>query len=243
MGEVDGYVLLRALPPQYRLYRFKHNQQIEPQSHVFDVVQIELELFPRFGQCRSISVTNLRPPRQSRANHVTQIEVRNLLSEPGHELRPFRPWSNKPHIAAKHIPQLRHLIEARLAHEHPYSCYPRIVFGSPFGACDLRIGAHRTKLVDLEVSAAQADAGLHEEDGSRRGETHHQHDEREEREKEQQANSGSESGHNTPRDLLRGLHPESFAIDKAAGMKPIQVKLAGQPFEQAACIFDDDSIE
>src|SRR5713101_3595038 len=74
--------LLRALPAKDRPHRLEHDQQIEPQGHVFDVVQIELQLFAGLSQRRSVSITHLRPSRQSRANHMTQVEVGNLLGEP-----------------------------------------------------------------------------------------------------------------------------------------------------------------
>src|SRR5439155_9418365 len=131
-ASLDELELLCTLPAKYRLDCLEHDQQIEPKGHVFDVVEIELQLFASLGQARAISIPHLRPTRQSRANHMPEIEVRNLFREPRHKLRPFRARPDKSPIGAQHIPELRNLVEPRLPHELAAAGHSWLVFVRTF---------------------------------------------------------------------------------------------------------------
>src|ERR1700751_3712849 len=184
--------LLCCLTAQDGLYGLEHDEQIESQRHVLDVVEIEFELFSSLFERRSISVSNLRPSGKSWPNHMPQFEVWNLLNEPRNKFRPFRTRADKPHITAQHVPQLRHLIEPRLAHKFADARHPRIVLGRPLGAGDFCVSPHRTKLVNCEVFSTQSNARLREEDRPWRRQAYQQDDKREKGQKQQQNNRRSQ---------------------------------------------------
>src|SRR6266851_4184653 len=100
----SNHASLRPVTPYDRLHGLKHDEQIQPKRHVLDVVQVVFKLFAALRQRRSIPITHLRPPGKPWANHVTKIEVRDLLRKPRHKLRALRPRPDKPHIAAQHVP-------------------------------------------------------------------------------------------------------------------------------------------
>src|ERR1700730_6014279 len=99
---------------------------------MFDVVEIKLQFFPSLFQGRSVSIPYLGPTGQARSNHVSQFKVRNLLDQHWYKFGTLWPRSNKPHIAAQHIPQLRNLIETGLTHEHADLGDARVVLRGPF---------------------------------------------------------------------------------------------------------------
>src|SRR5205085_9681679 len=108
---------LRALAENHDLDRVEQDRQVEQERLVLDVEQIVLQLLQRILEGAAVPIIDLRPARQSRLHDVTLLEVRDLLRQVVHEMRPLRPRADQRHVAGQHVEQLRQLVEARLADE------------------------------------------------------------------------------------------------------------------------------
>ena len=101
-----------------------------------------------------------------------------------------RPWSNEAHFAGKHIKNLRQLIQTACAQNSPERGQASITVGVQLGhrticpdqlfviaLVSLSLGTylHGPEFPDHELPAAQANAPLPVENGPRRGESRHQH--------------------------------------------------------------------
>ena len=95
---------MRSATPNDGFDGFKHNEKIQPKGHVLDVVEIELKLLSALGQSGSVAVTDLSPSGKAGADHVAEIEVGDLLGEPGNKLRALRARANEAHIASQNVP-------------------------------------------------------------------------------------------------------------------------------------------
>jgi hypothetical protein len=91
---------------------------------------------------------------------VAQRVVGDLLLQLVHEDRPLGPRPDEAHVAPEDVPELRQLVDARLAHERAVSRHARVVLHGPHGAIPLRILVHRAELDHLELPPALAYALL-----------------------------------------------------------------------------------
>src|SRR5665213_3525091 len=95
----------------------KHDEEVEAERHVLEVVEIVLELFLGFGEGGAVAVPNLRPAGEARANEMAEIVEGQVLREHGDELGALRAGAYEVHVDAENVPELRDFVEARLAHE------------------------------------------------------------------------------------------------------------------------------
>src|SRR5258708_14078788 len=102
---------------QNRFDRLKHNDRIECQALVLDVVKLVLQLLPRVFDRRAVRILDLRPAGQARRDQMPLFVIRNFLSQLGHKMRTLRTRADKAHVAAQDVPELRNLVDANLAYE------------------------------------------------------------------------------------------------------------------------------
>src|SRR6218665_2303049 len=70
-----------AFSGQHHSHGFQHDQQIQEERVVLDVVQVVLQLLDRILDRRAVLVTNLSPARHARFDAVTHGVIRNLADQ------------------------------------------------------------------------------------------------------------------------------------------------------------------
>src|SRR5215472_427059 len=83
--------LLRATRQQHGFQRVEDDVIVQRQRHIFDVIQIVLELFDRVFQSVAVFVIDLCPSRNSRPDAMPLAVIGNLFGKRLHEFRAFRP--------------------------------------------------------------------------------------------------------------------------------------------------------
>src|SRR5690606_7566633 len=101
----------------------------------------------------------------------------NLPREFLHEIRALGPRAYKAHVPLQNIPELRHLVQARLAQPPSERRVARIIDLRPDRpGLRLRVFVHRAKFVHREELSVLADAPLTVNGRSRRSQTNRQRD-------------------------------------------------------------------
>src|SRR3989304_1444256 len=125
--QTDGKVattaasLVRAVGKQHDAYRANQQVHVQPGRPVANVVGVELHTLV-VG--RVVTARHLPEPRDTRCDHRVETVVRPILLD----LRgDDRPRADQAHFAADHVPDLRQLVEARLAGETSHSGPARVV--------------------------------------------------------------------------------------------------------------------
>ncbi len=108
---------------------------------------------------------------------MPQVIVGNLLRKPLHKFRALRARTDKSHVSAEYVPELRNLIEASLAHESAERGDANVVLGRPHGSVCLSIHSHRAKFVNGKRTALAPDTYLSKKDRPRRRKVHSQDNE------------------------------------------------------------------
>jgi hypothetical protein len=75
-------------------------------------------LRPHVLDARVVAVVDLRPAGDARLDPVPERVLADVLAEAHHDARALGARPDDVHLAAQHVDQLRHLVEARLP-EHP----------------------------------------------------------------------------------------------------------------------------
>src|SRR6266850_8515847 len=101
------------------LDRVEENAEIERDREVLDVVQVVPHLFGFFVEVVRVSVPDLGPTGDARANHGSEGVVGDVLDEELEVRNRVRPRSYQIHVAADHIEELGKLVEAEFP--HPFS--------------------------------------------------------------------------------------------------------------------------
>src|SRR5712691_3104079 len=153
---------------QNRLDRLKHDNRVECQALVLDVVKLVLQLLPRVFDRRAVRIFDLRPAGQARRDQMSLFVIRNFLRQLRHEMRALRTRADKAHVAAQDVPELRDLVHANLAYEATHARHAIVFCLRPDGAVFLGVAAHRTKLHQREHAAVAAHALLSVKDWSAR---------------------------------------------------------------------------
>ena len=100
-------------------------------------------------------------------------DLPKLLTEFAGEFGTFGPRSDKTHVAAKNVPELRKFVEAETAKIMTHSCAAGIVRNRPDGTeMALGILMHAAEFDDRESMAIQSNASLSIEHGSVIRQTH-----------------------------------------------------------------------
>jgi len=122
-------------------------------------VQIVAESF--FDARVSTPAVDLRVTGETRTDNMAKVIARELLTEFAGEFGTFGPRSDKTHVAAKNIPELRKFVEAETAKIMTHSCAAGIVRNRPDGTeMALGILMHAAEFHDRETMAVQSDASL-----------------------------------------------------------------------------------
>src|SRR5262249_54427377 len=98
-----------------------------------------------------------------------------------HKVRTFGTGTDKTHVTAQNIDELRKFIEAHGAQKLSDACNPVIMFLRPDRTVLFRVETHRAEFVEGEVAPAQTDSFLLEYDGSSGIEPDRQHDQQRQR--------------------------------------------------------------
>ena len=102
---------------------------------------------------------------------------------------------------------------------------------------------HGAELDHGEVTPAQPDASLAEEDGAWRRKAHGQDDEWDERQADRQPNERDGDGNQAPDNLLRCFYVEAVSKDKCAWIEPLQRELAREPLHEGNGIFNNHAFQ
>ena len=102
------------------------------------------------------------------------LVVGRLLHDLIDEILALRARAHQRHISLQHIPELRQLVEAPLAHHRPPGRATRVVFLRELRTVIFCVDVHRAKLVDEEGMAVEADPFLPVEDRTGRRQAHPQ---------------------------------------------------------------------
>src|SRR4051812_39301309 len=98
-----------------------------------DVVSIECELAANGDMIRIRRKLDLREPAQSRANGKPIAVLWDRFLQRGNDLGTLGSGPNQAHLAAKHVPELRKLIQMRVAQDSADGCNARIAGLRPDG--------------------------------------------------------------------------------------------------------------
>src|ERR1035437_6386870 len=97
--------------------RSEEDIQVQCQAPVVQVEQITTH--PRLQTRGSSKPVNLRPARDARLRGAAFAVLRNLLLEGCRVEGAFRARADQAHVAAKDVPELRHLIDVQAPHQPP----------------------------------------------------------------------------------------------------------------------------
>src|SRR5215831_7223280 len=133
--------------------------QIEPQRPILDV--IEIILYPLAKIAAATQIVHLRPSGDACLDHVLLHVPGDLLSEAGHEFRPFRPWSHQRHLAGEDVEQLRELVDTEASQPCSEACGSAVAAMRPHRpAALLCVHPHRAELEHGKRAAVPGDALL-----------------------------------------------------------------------------------
>src|SRR5262249_7487266 len=76
-----------------------------------------LDLLADVVDARVVRLVDLRPSGNSRFDSVTLLIFRDVSPKLGDDRRPLGTRAHDVHVAAQHVPELRHFVEARAAQE------------------------------------------------------------------------------------------------------------------------------
>ncbi len=157
---------LGPLAGQDDLHRVENDRDVEAEREVLDVVKVVAQLLHGILDGSAVPIPHLRPPRKSGSDRVALGVEGNLRAQLLDEERALGPRTDEAHVPSQHVPELRQLVEPRLA-DHPADGGDTIVAVlRPHGRPRLGIGAHRAELIEREGAAVEAHAVLAIENGS-----------------------------------------------------------------------------
>src|SRR5215213_11978729 len=118
---------------------------------MLEVIEVVAELLGRAADVRCITVADLRPARNTGLDEVPASPKRNVGSQLLDEFRTFGTRADDAHVALKHVPQLRQLVQAHLAKDPADHRHSGIAGLGPNGVTLLlRIDDHRSEFPHLE---------------------------------------------------------------------------------------------
>lgn len=143
--------LPRAKTSQNGTDGLEHDEHIQPEGEVLDVVEIVLDLDAGIiGICR-ITVHHLSPTADPGPHDMTVHVERDLPLELIDESALLRSRTNQAHVPFKDVEELRQLVNTQLADHlaHPGDAHVTVL--GKLGAGFFRILAHAAELVDAEI--------------------------------------------------------------------------------------------
>ncbi len=140
----------------------QHDQQIEPERNVLDVVDVIFKLTVHAIHFGGIALLHLGPAGDAGTHHVAIMEERYVLLVPVGQVHGFRTWTDQAHFALQHVEQLGQFIHAILANHlaHAGDVWILAILSV---ATSLLVDEHAAELVDGERPALEAHALLGEE--------------------------------------------------------------------------------
>ena len=170
--------------------RHQHDVNIQPRRPVVHIIKIVPQPFFETGV--AAPAVDLRVSRETAANGMAHVVLNLLLSKFACELRPLGARSDKTHIAAQDVPQLRQFIEAVTAKVVTDSGAPWIGRYRPdWAEIPLGMLVHGSELDDREAEAIQADSRLAIKDRATSAHSHGQRNEGEQWRKQNETGGSS----------------------------------------------------
>src|SRR5258707_15173509 len=105
---------LRAPQHEHGANRAHHNDGIERERLVPDVIQVVLQLAKRVLHAVSVAKAHLCPASQARFYGQPCPVVGDLTRQHLHHYWSLRAWTNDAHLAAQDVDELRYLVQSRL---------------------------------------------------------------------------------------------------------------------------------
>src|SRR5439155_23493381 len=125
-----------------------------------DIEEVVAELPGRAQLRAGVAAADLRPSGDPRLHEVPPGVVGEAALQLGADLGALRSRADQRHLATKHAPQLRQLVDVGPAQEPAEPRHAPVTCLTPLRTALLRARHHRPQLHDLELLAALADAPL-----------------------------------------------------------------------------------
>src|SRR5881227_2773232 len=91
---------------------------------------------------------------------MSLLVIRNLFRELRNEMWPLRSRTDKVHVAAQNVPELRNLVDADFANDAPHARHAIVAVARPNGSVLFSISAHRAELHQRERATVFTNALL-----------------------------------------------------------------------------------
>ena len=161
----DGLAPLAA--EEDHLHGLQDDVHVGHERHVLDVVEVGLQLSPRFLDAGGVELHHLRPAGDARLDHESLGVERNLLLELPHEGLALGSRPDQAHFSAQDVDQLRQFIDAEPPQPPARASDPGVILHRPDGTgLALCVGSHRAELQDREGDAVATQPLLAVENGS-----------------------------------------------------------------------------
>src|SRR5262245_9405500 len=120
-----------AFWPQNHAHRTNENDEIEKETSVLQIEEVIRELVFGIVERSAVGIMDLSPTGDARLHRMTLDIIGDVLRQPLDEIGSFGPGSDKAHVAAQHIIELRELIDAQLSDDPADACDSGIALGCP----------------------------------------------------------------------------------------------------------------
>ena len=140
-----------------RKRRFYDTLQIEPDRPAGNVFHVIYDLF--LG-CELVAAVDLRVAGQARRDDQPVGKADDVLFKLLVKVFPLRARADKAHLALQNVPELRQLVQPRLAQERAEACAAVVAALGPFWPVLFRIHAHGAELADQKRLAVFPEALL-----------------------------------------------------------------------------------
>src|SRR5262245_51439036 len=227
-------------PEEDGLDRVEENAQIETDREMFDVIEIVTHLLGLFVEIVRVSVPNLCPAGDPRANDGAERVVRDILDEELVVRDRVRSRPDQVHIALDDVKELRELVEPELPQ-------PLTDPGDPLGvvADPLRLRCidqmHGTELDQIEALRRYADPLLDEEHRTTGIQLDQNRDEEEQRRQHDHPDDGDQQTDDTAGGQVETCLFEIWGEDQAARCECLDRELSSEAFVDVYAVFHDAS--
>src|ERR1051325_1509804 len=238
ISNLQTRTLLGPPPKQNYFDRLKDNDCVQDQTLVFDVEKIVLQLLPRIFDRRAVRILDLRPTGQPGRDQMSLLIKRNLLGELGHEVRPFRTWSNKAHLAFQDVPELRDLVDANFANDAADAGRARVAFAGPNRTILFGVNSHRAKLSQYKRATVFSDSFLFVKDRTTRFELDQHRRDQHDRQRQNCAHQGHQPVHYGAREPRELRLPAATREDQPRWAQHVQRNASGDSLVKRRTFLD-----
>src|SRR5215212_5953011 len=153
---------------------------------------------------------------------------RNLLRQLGHEMRPFRTWAHKAHLAFQDVPELRNLVDSNLTYDPTDACSASVALTRPNRTRFFGVNSHRAKLHQGEWPTVLPYPVLLVKDRTARFQLDQNSGDDNDGQRENQADQRHQPVHRAPKKFCNFCLPASTRENEPRGPKHIQRDATGE---------------